>query len=341
MRINKFSSIIFYTFILAILALTPSRQIAQNQQNNSENICDFEFKDVILKVQEKHGNIKKFIELDATMKIKKDAKATILVCHGYMCNKNHSNILRLIFKDYNVMTFNFRAHGPNSSEQTCTFGIDEVLDIQEAVKYIQTHPDIKHIPIICYGFSMGAVSAIRTQSQEPIFKAMILDCPFECSDKVISRGIDKIKFSIAGYEFNLPAKEWLKSFAYSKTGQYVLQYALKYGAGMDSTKINTQFSPIHPIEDIKKITTPIFFITCHKDEKVPVTSVIDLFKAASSEFKYLWITKGSGHCNSLFTIPECYSQKIINFIESIISGSINHAFPKTSITYDNPEWKII
>ena len=51
-----------------------------------------------------------------------NAKANILMCHGFMCNKFDIGFVRALFgKDYNFLTFDFRAHGEITDGQVCTF----------------------------------------------------------------------------------------------------------------------------------------------------------------------------------------------------------------------------
>ncbi len=60
-----------------------------------------------------------------------NAKATILICHGFMSDKFDVGFLRHMFPQgkFNFMTFDFRAHGENCEGQRCTFGRDESLDV--------------------------------------------------------------------------------------------------------------------------------------------------------------------------------------------------------------------
>src|SRR3990172_2398269 len=97
---------------------------------------------------------------------KPDARATILICHGFMCNKFDMGFLRpLLFNRFNVLMFDFRAHGEHiEPHHCCTFGKDEALDVAGAISYIRSRDDLKELPLIAYGFSMGAVAAIQAQA---------------------------------------------------------------------------------------------------------------------------------------------------------------------------------
>lgn len=254
-----------------------------------------------------------------------NAKATILVCHGFMCDKYDVGMLRRIFKkhDYNVMTFDFRAHGQDGQGQYCTFGRDESLDVIAAAKFLRNHPDLCDKPLFAYGFSMGAVSSIEAQALAPeLFDAMILDCPFDSSERVIKTGLEGLKCSIFGYEFDLPGKDFLQKYAFHPYVQALVKAVLKTVAQMDATCINTNFCPLYPAESAKKIVIPVFFIHCKNDQKVSVDQVKCVYENAAG-YKRLWLTNGRRHYDSFFYNPEKYIEQVRLFYEQVMNGDLN------------------
>lgn len=254
----------------------------------------------------------------------KNAKATILVCHGFMCDRYDVGILRKVFKksQFNVMTFDFRAHGQDRQGQYCTFGRDESLDVIAAAKFLRNHPDLQGIPLIVYGFSMGAVSAIEAQAQSlDLFDAMILDCPFESSEKVIQSGLKELKCSLFGCEFEMPGKEFLQKYAFHPYVQALVKAILKTVAQMDATLVNTNFCPLYPAQSAKKITVPAFFIHCKNDQKVPVEQVMNVYQGASG-YKRLWLTNGRRHYDSFFYNPEKYIENVRLFCNQVLNNEI-------------------
>jgi pimeloyl-ACP methyl ester carboxylesterase len=257
-----------------------------------------------------------------------NAKATILVCHGFMCNKfDVSFIPYLLFPQYNVLTFDFRAHGENvDPEDCCTFGRDEALDVAGAVEYIRAQEDLKDLPLLAYGFSMGAVAAIQAQSEaernkQRFFDAMVLDCPYDSSENVLKRCMQHLKFSILGYTFDIPGKKFLERYAFNSYVQSILKSILKTVAQMNATATNTYIYPFSPAESIKDVTVPCFFIHCYNDEKVSVEAAHRLFDNACG-YKRLWITKGRWHFDSIFFNPKKYVYKVRVFINDVLSGNV-------------------
>ena len=292
---------------------------------------------VMLYPQEAH-NSEKIITRSGVLARCNSAKATILICHGFMCDKYDVGMLRRIFKKshYNVMTFDFRAHGQGGQGQYCTFGRDEALDVIAAAKFLRHHPELKDKPLFAYGFSMGAVSAIEAQGSVPeLFDAMILDCPFDSSEKVIKTGLEGLRCSIFGYEFDMPGKDLLQRYAFHPYVQALVKAVLKTVAQMDATCVNTNFCPLYPAESVKNIYIPLFFIHCKNDQKVTLDQVKRVYEGAAG-YKRLWITNGRRHYDSFFYNPEKYTEQVREFYNQVMNGD-TEAMPQEGIVEDDED----
>ena len=289
-------------------------------------------KSVIFEAQ-KNDTDQSTIQRNGILVVKPDAKATILMCHGFMCNKTDIKCLRNIFEDYNSMTFDFRGHGENTEGQCCSFGRDEAYDVIGAIKFIKSQPELAHLPIIVYGFSMGAAAAIRAQALDnSLFEAAIFDCPFDSTENVLARSIEKLKISFFGHEIMLPARvrAFFHKYAYNHYVQSVLKALLKTVAHMDATPINTCIKQVNPQEDIKKITVPLLIIGCTNDDKVPQEAVESIYDGAAG-FKRLWITNGRHHFDSYFYNPEKYVHKVKKFLENVINKKYINKIPQKMV----------
>ncbi len=250
------------------------------------------------------------------------AKATVLICHGFMCDKYDISLLQMIFRDYNTLTFDFRAHGEDIDGQCCTFGRDESYDVVAAASAMRKHPELKHLPLIVYGFSMGAVAAIIAQARESnLFDAMILDCPFDSSDKLIDRAIDQLKINLFGYQIKMPGASLMKNYAYNTFVQSCLKAMFRAFTKIEMTEINTMMSPVYPEEAIKYVTVPCFFIACVNDDKAPVEAVLSVYEGAKG-FKRCWIDpEGRRHFDTIFRQMHRYCYKVHRFIEKVLDES--------------------
>lgn len=252
----------------------------------------------------------------------KNAKATILVAHGYMTDKFDVGFIRNLFPygQFNFLTFDFRAHGEEVEGQVCTLGKNESLDVIAAAKFIKNHPAAHKKPLFAYAFSMGAVASIEAQAKDgSLFDAMILDCPFESSENVIKRGIDNMKFSIFGHEFSIPGKSILHKHVFHPYVQSLMKILFKAVANIDPRKVDTNVSPVYPAQSIAKVKVPCFFIHCKQDEKVPVSAIQEVYKSASGP-KMLWLTNGRYHYDSLFYNPEKYIYEVRQFFDQVLAG---------------------
>jgi len=253
---------------------------------------------------------------------RKNAPATVIILHGYGNNKIAVAPFRLFFKKYNCFTFDFRAHGENINDQCCTLGHDEVYDLFGAVDYIKSHPDLYDKPILIWAPSMGASTAIEAQAIDPtLCSGMFLDSPFPSSDDIIRQGVSNMKFCVWGYSFDVPGCGLLEKYAFNCYVQPVLKFLLKQISGLDANKIETFVKPIYPVESIKKVKVPCFFVVCRKDEKILPASVFKVYENHPGP-KRFWETEGPDHCGSVFNFPEKYEQKLNDFFDSVLTGDI-------------------
>lgn len=281
------------------------------------------------------------IRRNGILVLRPNATATVLVMHGYTCDKVDVGFTRLLFPTYNLLLFDFRAHGEDIEGQCSTMGHDEIYDVFAAVDFLRSHAATKNLPIIGWGFSMGASTAIVAQSVDPtLFAALILDCPFDSSANLVKRGFDKvirkIRIPIIDYEFEIPGRQLLEQYAFHEYVQPVILWCLRFFAGMNAFRIQTTPKEITPQESIKKVTIPCFFITCVSDDRVPFDAVYADYRNAAG-IKRLWLTEGDRHVGSVFNDPELYKIVCNKFIGDVLSGDIQRQ-PREEL-YTNVSWQ--
>ena len=280
------------------------------------------------------------------------ARATLLIVHGFMCDKYDIDFLSHLLgehvvhaqpgsdeKDtvyrYNTFTIDLRAHGENKQNQCCSFGKNEALDVRAAAHYLKSRADLKEMPLGVYGFSMGAVSSIVAQSQEPLFDFGISDCPFDSTENIIARGLEHLKISLWGYEIPLPGRSLLHRYAYNPYVQSFLKLVFKAVSRMDSGNIAVCMAPVNTVDAAKSITKPWLFITCKNDEKAPVKAVTAVYNEAQG-FKRLVVTQGRRHFDSLFYNTISYVERIHKHIRLVLDGSYTKK-PCQKITIEGEE----
>lgn len=282
---------------------------------------------VAIQVQEEDGSI---LVRPGELLLRDNAKGTVLLCHGFKRDSTDTRVLRTLFKEYNTLIFDFRAHGKIKGDECCSFGQNEVRDIQAAVQFIREHEKLRDLPLFGYGMSMGASTLILAQAQEPLFDALILDSPFDAMENVINRGLERLTFSIGGYDMAVPLKQVLSWYAFNPNMNGTIKFLLKT-VGMDASAVITCVQPVKPVEAIAHVTVPCFVIGCIADEQVPKDAFERVHAAALSKDKQLWISEGRGHVDSYFSQPEQYHDKIVNFLNTTLSGLESN--PSTRLVY--------
>lgn len=107
------------------------------------------------------------------------SERTILICHGAGANKGNFIwfLGPLANHGYNVMFFDFRAHG-GSDGRTTTYGIRERTDVMAAVDWLELRrPQLARV-IVGLGSSQGSMALALAAADEPRIDAVILDSPF-------------------------------------------------------------------------------------------------------------------------------------------------------------------
>lgn len=333
--------------ILALILLAPAFEIDSGESTafyydrNRKYVPDATEEIVTFSAQECEGSEKTIMRRGMLM-IRENAPATIIIAHGFMANAYDALTFRpILFDGYNTLVFDFRAHGENAEGQICTFGKNEAFDVIGAVKFVKSHPRLKYKPIIMYGFSMGAMATLEAHRQDPdLFSpkakiapvvAGIYDCPGRSSDDIIQKGLDNIKFSLFGYEFGIPFKEFIKSISYHWLVQPILKTIFKFLARMDSTQINTQLQPFYPVESAKYVKTPSLFIICKNDEKVSPEQLIDVYRNVPASYKRCWIANGRRHFDPFWFNPEKYTYKVRRFIKKVLENDLSWRQPEKII----------
>jgi hypothetical protein len=164
-----------------------------------------------------------------------------------------------------------------------------------------------------------------------------LDCPFESTANVLKRSLDNMKFSLFGYEFPLPGRSLLQRYVFHPYIQSMLKIVLKTIAQWDPKHIEVTAYPISPMESVKKISVPVFYILCKHDEKVSIEAIKLLYQGTASEYKLLWITNGRRHFDSYFYNPELYTDRVRQFVVNHLKG-ITKKSSKTEIIQDSDEY---
>lgn len=206
----------------------------------------------------------------------------------------HSRILKE--EGYASILVEMRAHGESEGD-TIALGYKEYLDVQAAVDYIKSKAEYNQVPIVVYGLSMGAATAINAIGNIPEIDGLISLSAYSSwedvfTDNMIIMGAPGIYAKIQ--------KPFVKLYT-----------TFKYGL---SSYNNT------PVNNIKKLgNRPALLIHSTKDSQIPYTSFKRLVAVAPSHVE-TWTREGDLHLivkDNNFLHPEKdeeYTRQILWFL---------------------------
>jgi len=216
----------------------------------------------------------------------------VVLCHGVWTGRRECLpiALRLHAAGYNVLCFDFRAHGLSDGRFT-SVGHHETNDVIGAVHYLKQRPEVDPKRIGVVGFSMGAAAAIQAAARCDDIQAVVADSAY-------ASFLDAVRYSfhIVGrlphYPFAPLAMHWGKLF------------------------VNVDASQMRPVDVIGRISPrPVLIMHGTLDEIVPVRHAHMLF-AAADEPKELWIAPGAHHVEARDMLPDEHFVKIEEFFQA-------------------------
>ncbi len=229
--------------------------------------------------------------------------ATVVLAHGRGGYKDwmlpHADYLHRA--GFSFLLFDFRYRGESQGDAQ-TLGAKESWDIQSAVDYLKTRPDVDPQLIGVQGNSLGAASAILAAAPTADLQGVVADIPFTSINDILCHSFR--------HEFGLPC------FPFASVTKWISELRL----GID-------FDKVAPLEVIDKISPrPIFLIDNREGELFPRDSVEVLYEAARDP-KVFWQIPGATHGRGWETAPEEYRDRVLTFWRKTF-GMIKPRLPK-------------
>lgn len=224
------------------------------------------------------------------------SKKVVVLIHGHRSRAammgNYAKFYRA--QGFNVFMADNRSHGESDGKYVGMGWLDR-LDYLQWLKLLVKKAGTDS-QIVLHGISMGASTAMMVSGEVSLpkqVKCIIADCGF-------TSVYDE-------YRHHLKNLRGLPSFPILP----VASLESKLFAGYS-------FSEASSLEQVKKTSTPIFFIHGGADNYNPVWMVYKLYDAAAGE-KKLWVVKGVKHGVTYYKNPDQYNQKVREFYESYLN----------------------
>ncbi len=188
---------------------------------------------------------------------------------------------------FSVLLFDFRYRGESEGDAQ-TLGAKESWDIQSAVDYLKTRPDVDPERIGVHGSSLGAASAILAAAEKPEIKGVVAQIPFTSINGILCHSFKE--------KFGLPC------FPFAHVTVWITELRL----GVD-------FDKVAPVEVVGKISPrPILLIDEGLDALFPCNSVETLYEAAGDP-RMFWSVPDAKHGKARETAPEEYERRVLAF----------------------------
>ncbi|MBL7198849.1 MAG: alpha/beta hydrolase [Anaerolineae bacterium] len=224
---------------------------------------------------------------------------TVVYSHGSGTNgpEMYSRAAFLNRAGYNVFLFDHRAHGQSGGRAT-TLGPLEVRDLDGAVAYLRSRPDVDPERIGAWGGSMGAGVVIGAAAGNPAIRAIVADSVYADMAELWHRfGYVGIRRTPIRWSWGVP-----------------MRWATWLWTGED-------IAAFKPVELIARIgPRPVLIIHGERDNGACTVSDARRLYRASGEPKELWIVPGAGHGAAHALYPQEYETRVRAFFDAALAA---------------------
>lgn len=210
----------------------------------------------------------------------------ILVAHGHANSRLEDMYELFASHGYGVLAWDFRAHGDSEGDFT-SLGYYEVLDVEAALNYALSQPDVKNVG--GWGGSMGGVTMIRAATKRSEIQAIVVDSAFPT----------------------------LEDEFYHRVPYAVLRPLIRFFAEWET---GLSLNDVRPVDDVALISPrPVFIIQGMKDGAIPSDSAQRIYDSANDP-KFLWTEPDAGHLEMYPSHPEKYAERVFAFFDEYLVG---------------------
>jgi fermentation-respiration switch protein FrsA (DUF1100 family) len=199
----------------------------------------------------------------------------VILCHGLASSKSNQLILgrRLVPGGFNVLAFDFRAHGESDGQLT-TFGALEKRDVLAAVHWVRENHPAQSQKVFGVGASMGAAALIAAAADpSPEGQALSAIATYAAFD-----------------DMELLVRDVSSEFFERPLG-LLLQHV---GVPLASAHAGINLTAFAPARDVANVwPRPILFIHGQQDQIIPFRRGENLFDFAAQPKYRLWYPQGS------------------------------------------------
>lgn len=220
---------------------------------------------------------------------------TVVFAHGYLGHAFDMGLFGEYYYEalgFNVFTPDLRGHGASEGDYY-GFGWHDRLDIIDWVHYIieKEGPDAE---IVLHGLSMGAATVLMASGEDlpPNVKVIIADSPYSSVYDLFAYQMERM--------YRFPDKPILPTLSL-----------------VTELRANYSLMEASALEQVKKATVPILYITGDADTFVPTEMARELYEHTKSE-KEFYSYPDANHGESIVLYRDDYLAKVTSFINKYI-----------------------
>lgn len=220
--------------------------------------------------------------------------ATIIYVHGFQAERSWllSQARFMIDEGYGALMLDLRNSGESDGDTTY-FSEKEWHDVEGAVNYLSTRPEVNMDKLGIMGRSMGGGVVIRAQAELQVFKFVIAQSTFTDIPSLVNDVI--------------PLSTGLPSFPFSP----LIVFFAQQETGFDVNTVNS-------IEQLQRFKdTPILIMHGTKDDWIPFAHGQQLYEAAK-EPKQFYPIEGAPHYPVLDADPEGIKKVLLDFVNAYL-----------------------
>jgi pimeloyl-ACP methyl ester carboxylesterase len=240
------------------------------------------------------------------------SRPAIVLCHGYTGTRRihlPDYAEHLTATGYFVLAFDYRGWGDSEGPKHKLAPFSRVADVQAALSFLETLPQVDETRLALFGTSYGASIAIWTAAIDPRVKCLVASIgvgngrrwmrsvrrPDEYADLMDRAAVDRAERVVTGRSMLVPRDEILLpdrqsleigNAARRNNPAAVTELPLEF---IDDT---LSFNPEWVVDKIAP--RPVLFITSDDDRLVPPEETESMY-ARAGEPKRLVVLKGVGH----------------------------------------------
>lgn len=220
--------------------------------------------------------------------------ATIIYVHGFQAERSWllSQARFTIDEGYGALLLDLRNSGESDGDTTY-FGEKEWRDVEGAVNYLKTRPEVDMDKLGIMGRSMGGGVVIRAQAELQTFQLVIAQSTFTSVPDLVNDVV--------------PLSTGLPSFPFSP----LIVFFAEQQTGIDINAVNS-------VNELQRFNnTPILIMHGTEDDWIPFAHGQALYESAR-EPKQFYIIQGAKHFPVVDADPEGIKKALLDFIHQYL-----------------------